>query len=105
MTRDPIALAHAAAAAIETMCSTLDDRAREVDARGNQRTARSRMPDDRMAALLAVRALRSALPSTTRGRQAKYELDEIRAGIIDGYARSRWALRVVTMTTEVTNGG
>jgi hypothetical protein len=97
---DPIALAHAAASAIERLCCTLDDCAREVEERGGKRTARDMLAHDACVAASAIERLGDALPS----KAARAELMEMIGGCVHGYVRPAWAIRVVRLATEVCNG-
>lgn len=102
--RDPIALAHAAASAIERLCATLDDCAREVEARGGQRVARAQLAADKVSARAALRALAESLPPTTLAERAADEIGEMAEGAACGFARPSWALRVVRLAQEVSHG-
>lgn len=96
---DPVALAHSAAEAIAQLCATLDACALEVDARGGQRTARDHLlPLAKAEASRTLDRLAAALNS--RPRPYPQEVLDIMAGVVGGYARPTWALRVVAIATE-----
>jgi hypothetical protein len=103
---DPIALAHAAASAIERLCCTLDDCAREVEGRGGERTARAQRDVDTAAATMALGSLYAAIGQlgTRRANAPCAELIEMVEGCRYGYVRPAWAIRVVQLATEVCGG-
>lgn len=100
---DPKALAHAAASAIEQLCATLDDCAREVEDRGGRKVARDRLGADRAVTLSALRQLVLALPQTSRGVAVANEIVEMSHGALNGYVRPWMAIRVVRIVQEVTH--
>lgn len=88
-------LCRAAATAIETLCATLRDCAREVEARGGQRVARGRLGKDKQRVDEALWALRCAAHGPLR-----QEPHEMWQGVVDGYVRPTWALRLMQLAAE-----
>lgn len=85
-------LCRTAATAIETLCATLRDCAREVEARSGQRVARNRRAGDTQ---VAVRALvKISLDATT---SIRVEIDGMTEGCWGGYVCPTWALRLMQL--------
>ncbi len=87
--------ARLAAAALTQALDTERRAADEVEARGSERSARIMLDTDRQSAAVALGALAALLPPHRVAEAA-----EMADGAARGFAREKWALRVVAIAAE-----
>lgn len=91
-----VALARRACAALTMALDTERRAADEVEAGGDDRSAQTTLESSRIAAQTALRVLSAELPAQAGGD----ELWRMADGARHGYAREKWALRIMALAAE-----